>query len=106
MAPIFLIPPLALFMAANHFRAFWSADIYNPSKMMWLAKGIVELFFAGIYTWLIVAPVEFNQSRADIVRWGVVVLFGTNVLAILIEKYIVFNFVQWVKNLKIPRKNA
>ena len=93
ITPIWIIPPLALFVAYHHFMAYLRSEPLNPSRFMWLAKSIVETFFATIYVWWLLDP-GLSALRADIVRFMILILFGTNALAILIEKYILYNFIQ------------
>lgn len=104
--PIILIPPMAIFMACNHYKAFYKAPQESPSKLMWLAKAIVEVWIACLYLFFAFQP-GYSAERAEAVRLAVFVLFGTHTVAILIEKNTIYQAVQRgkqaVKNLPFLR---
>jgi hypothetical protein len=104
--PIWLVPIFAVFCASNRIIQFVQAAPTHPAKYLWLAKAIVDIYFAITYIWIASTPAIVSLDRANAVRIGVLFLFSINSLAVLIERNILYHFINKVKS-KLPwRANA
>jgi hypothetical protein len=95
--PIWLVPIFALICAVNRVIQFAQAPAIHPAKYLWLAKAMVDLYFMGIYIWIATSPQVVSLERANAVRAGILVLFFVNVLAVLIERNILYHLVEIIK---------
>ena len=105
MTPIWLIPPLALFLAYHRFVSYYNSEILSPKKFMYLAKAVVDLFFAVTYTWFLVVP-GYSSDRAEISRLLVLVLITTHALSIVIENLMIERLIAKIKSISSRKKDA